>query len=149
MKAIKIMSLAVLVVGSFIVVTIQDVPEKVKKAFANQYPTVTSVHWEKETKTEWEADFMMENVKYSANYREDGTWQETEYEIDDKDVPQTVRKALMKAFPGYKIDEAEKLETHNGVAFEIEMEKGVDEMEIVIDIHGKILKKEMENEDDE
>ncbi|APU11630.1 PepSY-like domain-containing protein [Cellulophaga lytica] len=120
-------------------------PQKVKDAFAKKFPTAKKVKWEKENTTEWEAEFKMNKVEYSANFLEDGTWKETEHEIDENDIPQNVKAALASSFPGYEMEEAEISETQNGTVYEFEIEKDETEIEVAIDANGKVVKQEVKN----
>ncbi|GAL64575.1 PepSY-like domain-containing protein [Algibacter lectus] len=104
--------------------------------------------WEKENATEWEAEFKMNKIEYSANFFEDGTWKETEHEIDENDIPQNVKAALASSFPGYEMEEAEISETQNGTVYEFEIEKDETEMEVAIDANGKVVKQEVKQKDD-
>jgi uncharacterized membrane protein YkoI len=124
------------------------VPQKVIDAFAKKFPATQKVKWEKESEKEWEAEFKMNKVEYSANFLEDGTWLETEHEISEKEVPQNVKSALLTAFPGYEIEEVEISETQMGMVYEFDIEKGETEMEVAIDKSGKIVKQEVKKEDD-
>jgi uncharacterized membrane protein YkoI len=120
------------------------VPQAVKDAFAQKFPTAEKVDWDKESATEWEAEFKMNTLEYSANFLEDGTWKETEHEIDEAEIPQVVITALRSNFPGYEIEETEMAETPQGTVYEFEIENGKTEMEVAIDPNGKVLKKQME-----
>ncbi len=123
-----------------------DVPQKVKEAFDKMFPSIKSVKWDKESDSEWEAEFKMNGTEYSANFLEDGTWTETEHEIKQNDVPENVKTALVSDFPGYKIEASEISETTDGMIYEFEIEKGKSEMEVAIDNTGKVVKKEMEKD---
>jgi uncharacterized membrane protein YkoI len=125
-----------------------DVPQKVKDAFAKKFPTVKKVDWEKESENEWEGEFKMNKIEYSANFSSDGTWLETEHEIDIKDVPENVMKTLKAEFSEYEIEEAEISETPKGSFYEFAIEKGETEMEVVLNSNGEILKSEKEENDD-
>ena len=148
MKTLKV------ILGAFLVTTLfafasggDKAPQKVKEAFAKKFPTAKKVKWEKENANEWEAEFKMNKVEYSANFLEDGTWKETEHEIDENDIPQNVKAALASSFPGYEMEEAEISETQNGTVYEFEIEKGETQMEVAIDPNGKIVKQEVKKED--
>ncbi len=114
-------------------------PQKVKDAFFKKFPTTKKVKWEKENATEWEAEFKMNKVEYSANFLEDGTWTETEHEIDENDIPQNVKAALASSFLGYEIEEVEISETKDGMVYEIEIEKGESEIKLEFDVNGKVV----------
>lgn len=126
----------------------EDAPKKVKDAFAKKFPTVKKVKWEMENETEWEAEFKMEGTEYSANFLEDGTWQETEHEINRKSIPSNVKTTLDTEFSGYTIEEAELTDTTKGSVYEFELEKGEEEMEVAIAINGKVVNKIMKMDDE-
>tara|TARA_R110002049_G_scaffold309289_3_gene520283 strand:- start:4728 stop:5192 length:465 start_codon:yes stop_codon:yes gene_type:complete len=149
MKIIKIVPSLFLGFAMFAFTSVNDkVPQKVTEAFAKKFPTAKKITWEKENATEWEAEFKMNKIEYSANFLEDGTWMETEHEIKKAAIPKNVKDALMEAFPGYDIEEAEISETQKGTLYEFEIEKGESNMEVSINADGKIIKKEIKEEDD-
>lgn len=131
----------------------QDVPANIKTAFAQKFPNATKVNWGKETEKEWEAEFKMDGKEYSANYDNNGTWMETEYEISVKEIPTAVQNTIDKEFPGYKTGESEISETTGGKQFEFSLKKEGTTLEVAIDISGTVTKKEQagkdKNEDDE
>jgi hypothetical protein len=114
----------------------------VKAAFEKKFVSATDVEWEMETDTEWEAEFELDGNDYSANFSVEGVWMETEYEIDEADMPTAVRATLDSSFAGYLMEEAEVIETVNGKAYEFALEKGVMDMEVVISPTGEVLKNE-------
>ncbi|AFL82621.1 Protein of unknown function (DUF2874) [Aequorivita sublithincola DSM 14238] len=124
----------------------EKVPQKVKNAFTKKFPTAKSVKWDKESANEWEAEFKMNKMEYSANFSDDGTWKETEHEIVEKDLPAAVKKALSDGFPGFKTEEMELSETASGAVYEFALEKGDTEMEVAIDSSGKVIKQEKKTE---
>tara|TARA_R110000744_G_scaffold273107_1_gene386012 strand:- start:1421 stop:1885 length:465 start_codon:yes stop_codon:yes gene_type:complete len=125
-----------------------ETPQRVKEAFSMKFPTVKKVKWEKESVTEWEAEFKIKSIEYSASFLEDGTWKETEHEIKKSDIPESINYMLNSEFKGYKIEEAEISETINGSVYEFELEKGGEELEVVFDLNGKLVKKELLKEED-
>lgn len=48
------------------------VPDKVSAAFAAKYPSAQNVKWDKESATEFEAEFVMNGKKMSASFDADG-----------------------------------------------------------------------------
>lgn len=126
-----------------------EAPQKVKDAFAQKFPSATNVEWDRESDTEWEAEFKLNGKEHSSNFMQDGTWVETEFEISKSEVPQMVMDALNTNFEGYEIEEMERSETADGTVYEFVIEKEESEMEVVIDSNGKILKKENKQEEDE
>jgi uncharacterized membrane protein YkoI len=150
MKKIKIFGavLFAALLGSAILAfdAINDAPQKVKEAFAKKFPTVKKVKWDKENETEWEAEFKMNGMEYSANFLENGTWKETEHEIKKSAIPANIKKVLDTEFEGYKIEESEISETSKESVYEFELEKGETMMEVAINKAGAVVKKEMKKE---
>ena len=147
MKKIKILGVllfaATIGSGIYAFGTSNDVPQKLTDAFAKKFPTVKKVKWEKESETEWEAEFKIKGAEYSANFLEDGTWQETEHEITKNAIPENVKITLETDFSGYQIEEAEISEIAEGSLYEFELEKGDGEMEVALTMNGKVVKKVM------
>ncbi|MCB9222587.1 MAG: PepSY-like domain-containing protein [Crocinitomicaceae bacterium] len=126
-----------------------NVPETVKDAFTAKFPNVSKADWEMENDDEWEAEFKQNGTDYSAKFALDGRWLETEYKIKASQLPAEVSATLDRDFSGYKIEKAEVAETPDGEVYEIEIEKGESDMEVVIDGSGKVIKKEMKEDKDE
>lgn len=127
----------------------KDVPAAVKTAFAQKFPEAKKVSWDMEDETEWEAGFKLDGKEYSANFLTNGMWQETEYEIKKSDIPEAIKQTLVKDFDGYEIEEAELSETKEGKLYEIAVEKGEEEWELVFDMKGKLVEKKAIEEEDE
>ena len=113
-------------------------------AFSKKFGQINDVKWSRESSSEWESEFKMDGKAYSANFSNEGAWVETESVIEEDEIPQPLKDALSKAFPGYKIKNAEKSETKDGVLFEFKI-KG-ESKEIVMDNSGNIVN--MENAED-
>jgi len=125
------------------------VPEAVKSAFSQKFPDVTNVKWDRENDNEWEAEFKMNSMDYSANFENSGAWTETEYKINPKDIPEAVKTSLDNESTGAKIEESEICETKDGKVYEFVIRKGDNEMELQINDAGKIVKKEQLEEEEE
>jgi len=124
-------------------------PEAATKAFSAKFPNAKNVKWDKENENEWEAEFKIGGVEYSANYTSDGIWKETEHEIKKSEVPANVIATINTEYAGYKIEEMEISETIEGLVYEFEIEKGESEWEIAIDATGKVTKKEEKKEEED
>jgi uncharacterized membrane protein YkoI len=119
--------------------TRDKVPQKVKDAFEAKFPHAKSVKWEQEVKGEWEAEFKMQGIEFSANFNEDGTWLETEHELENGDLPKPVADRLNTDFSGFEIEEAEMVEREDGLFYEVELKKGKTETKLLIDDNGKVV----------
>ncbi len=118
-----------------------EVPEKVKAGFASKYPNSKVEEWEKEG-DEYEAEFHLNKVEYSAVFTADGTFKELEQEIKTSELPKTVTDYCTKTFVGYKLSEAAKImDANENVMFEAEMSKGKEHFDAIFDSQGSFLKK--------
>ena len=124
------------------------IPERVKKAFAAKYPNVKNVKWDLEKQGQYEAEFKLAKVKTSVLIDENGSVLEVENEINKKELPQAVQNTLKTDFSGYEIEEMEKVEANGVVTYEMDAEQGKEEFELVFDVNGKLLSKEVEKEDE-
>ena len=127
----------------------ENVPAKVKSAFTQKFPTAKKAKWDKENAIEWEVEFKMNGKEYSANFTSDGVWKETEYEIENSDIPTAVKHTLDKEFSGYGLEEAEISETPEGIVYEFDLEKNDNDLEVAISPNGTVVKKEVKEENDE
>lgn len=126
-----------------------NAPTEVTTAFSQKFPTAKKVKWDKENETEWEAEFKMNGKEFSANFTSEGIWKETENEISQAEIPLAVKQTLESEFAGYKIEESEISETAAGKVYEFALEKDESELEVGIAPDGKVMKKEVKNEDEE
>lgn len=126
----------------------KDVPAKIKTAFEQKFPKATKVKWDKEKEAEWEAEFKMNGQEYSANFNSDGSWKETEYEIEKSAIPKKVKQTLNNEFAGYDIEETEISETTDEKVYEFALEKDETDIEVAISPDGRLVKKEVKKEDD-
>ena len=127
-----------------------EVPKAVKDSFAKRFPNLKGVEWSKESDTEFEAEFKNAGKEQSANFDQAGKWLVTETEIKKADLPQAVQASIAKEFAGYKVEEAEKVETANdGIQYEVALEKGESNYEVLLSADGKMLKKEEKKEKDD
>lgn len=148
MKNLFLVSLILAVFGFSACGQKANVPAKVKTAFSQKFPQATNVNWDKESATEWEAEFKMDGNKYSANFDQDGHWKETEYLIHKSELPATVKTTLKNKFAGYDVEKAEVSETPAGKVFEMKIENDETDMEVAINANGKVVKKEVKKDND-
>jgi hypothetical protein len=120
------------------------VPAAVKAAMAKKYPNVTKVTWTTEEK-DFESEFKQDGKEMSAIFNPSGTWKETETAIAFTALPQPVKQYLDQHFKGKKIKETAMINKADGsVAYEAE----INNTDYVFDTNGKLIKKEMEGENE-
>ena len=94
------------------------IPAAVKNAFSQKFPTAKKVNWDLESATEWEAEFKQGGKEYATNLSVNGTWQETEQNLKNADLPEAIKQTLAKEFDKFKIEEAEISQTSEGSVYE-------------------------------
>jgi hypothetical protein len=146
-----------LIVGLIVIMTFglsacgqrKNVPQKVTEAFVQKFPDAKDVKWGKENAKVWEAEFTFDNHKYSANFSIEGTWEETEYVIDESALPEPVRTTLSNEFADYTVNTAEVTDTPEKTMFEIILKNGSKKMEVEILKDGTVVKNDSKKEKEE
>src|SRR6185503_7141999 len=117
------------------------VPDAVKTAFNNKFPAAAEVKWEKESKTELEANFKLNNTDVSANFKLDGTWVETETTIPASDLPPAVSNAVNTKYPGAVYERTEKIEKPGGkILYEVNITVKGKKKELELNPDGSLEK---------
>jgi hypothetical protein len=118
-----------------------EVPDAIKKAFQQKFPTAKKVKWEKEGSNDYEASFLLNGKELSALYSPDGQLKETETEISISELPKAVVDALNKKYPNVKIDEAAKIErADNSIVYETEVKINKKKTDLLFDQNGNETK---------
>lgn len=126
------------------------IPASVLKTFQEKFPEAKAVKWSEESDEEMEAEFKAQGNKYSASFKKDGSWLETEEEVKKQDLPAAVTSTLASQFADYEIEECEKITTPEAEGnFEVLLEKREETIEVVLDKSGKVIKKEIEEEEED
>ena len=133
----KIFSICALFIFSSTLLFAGNPPAAVVNAFKAKFPSATDVKWGKENATEWEAEFSAAGKTSSANFKDDGTFLETETAIPAAEIPSAAMEYIHQNKPGATIKETARIEYADGkVVFEIEV-KGDD---LLFDEAGKFLR---------
>lgn len=127
----------------------QTPPKSVTDNFNSKFSGATKVKWDQEEENEWEAEFKMNGSEMSANFDNAGRWMETEKEMKARQLPSAVQNAVKMQFAGYEIEEASEIETPDFKGYELGIEKGNEEFEVLVNADGKITKKTEEEEDND
>ena len=116
------------------------VTTEAQKAFQTKFPSAKEVKWEMESKDDYEASFVMDGKKGSANFSGKGEWMETEMGIPQANTPKAIIDGFNKAFAGATITEVYKIESKVGKNyFEIEYNLKGKTKEAKIDPTGKVM----------
>jgi hypothetical protein len=121
------------------------VPTAILSKFKERFPEATKVKWIKEDNQNYEAEFKMNRQDQSVVYDPDANWIESEIEIKISELPLSVKETLKHQFPGYKIEEASKIDDKaNGKGYEVEIEKSGQTLEVRLSANGDFLNKKLE-----
>jgi hypothetical protein len=123
MKRITLSVLLVIILSSWVAAV--KPPDAVLKAFKAKFAQAEKVSWSKENAHEYEAEFSINKLKYSANFSETGTWLETESTSSFDGLPEKVKKNFNESHKGAVIKAVSRIETNNGITkYEIEIKMG-------------------------
>jgi len=112
-------------------------PEAVLKAFGEKYSTAEKIRWSKENTHEYEAEFMIKGVNYSANFSDTRLWLETESALTFDSLPEKVQKSFNDTHKNTVIKAISKIETSRGsIKYEIEVKKGGRTIELFYTLDG-------------
>jgi len=130
-----------------------EVPGAVMSAFQKSYPDAKVSGYDKEVvdgKTYFEIETMTDKLEKTYVYLDDATLLQIEEEILAKSLPEIVLASINKAHPNCEIDEADKITRGTTVEYELVVEVGDKEMELLVAVDGQILTSaQVEDEDDD
>lgn len=121
-----------------------DVPAVVAETFKSKFSIAEKINWSLDY-DKYKAEFKVSKSQYSATFDKDGKWLKTETYLKPSDLPKSAKENLTKEFgelSDYKIEDPEKVETKDGINYEMEVRKGELTYRIVISEKGEILSKE-------
>ena len=102
-----------------------DIPKRVADAFAKKFPAATNIKWGKENAKEYEVEFKLNGKSASANFLTDGSWVETEMQINISEAPALVTAAVQQKHAGASIIKLYKIDNNKGVlTYEAEIKTG-------------------------
>lgn len=111
------------------------VPTVVEKAFNTKYSPDIPRTWQKHYYG-YEAVFIQNNIKYEAEYSDNGEWLETEYYVSEKEFPKAVLQKIKKERPNFVITKYEIEITPQGIFYEVDITDGEIEEELYFDEKG-------------
>lgn len=117
-----------------------SVPAATEKAFQQKFAGAANVKWDKENKNEYEAGFILNGKKGSANFSATGEWLETEMSIPVSSAPKAVLDGFAKAYKDATITELYQVESKTGKNyFEIEYTRKGKKKEAKLDANGHLI----------
>lgn len=120
-----------------------QVPAPVKSAFAKAFPAAMDVEWDlKGTHYKVEFETGLFFTDHEAWYDAAGNMLRHEEEISASDLPAAVTTAINSEFPGYIVDDTERITVEGVLSYVVELEsKGQADWKVAYDANGKQLQK--------
>lgn len=119
------------------------VPAPVTAAFEKAFPHAMDVEWKvrgAQYKVEFETGLLF--TDHEIWYDASGKLLRHEEEISTGDLPPAVGPAIGKDFPGYRVDEAERITVEGVVSYVVELDQhGQPDLKVAYDAAGKQLEK--------
>ena len=137
----NIFFIALFVCSAFTTVLAQQNPSKaVKYAFDKKFPNAIKVKWEKENDTEYEVEFLLNRIEYSANFSNKGIWLETEKSIKYTTLPEAVKNSFRETYKTEIVKDVAEIEMANGeLKYEIEYKSGLKSKDVFYSKEGKSI----------
>ena len=113
------------------------IPKEIIEAFNANFKGSTVESWDKENDGGYEAEFELNGIESSATFSSKGKLLETEQEIEESSLPNSITEYLKTNYSDKNIDEVAKITTGEGlIKYEVEIEKA----DLIFDDKGNILK---------
>lgn len=123
----------------------ENVPAAVMSAFKLAYPKAEIIGTSQETEDStsyFEIESRDGKVTRDVLYKADGTVKEMEEQVTKAELPAAIKDAIANEYPKGKIKKSEKAMREGTITYELIVKNRQDEMEVVLDETGKILKTE-------
>lgn len=118
-----------------------DVPAAAKSAFAQRYPGVKVLGWNREDLI-YEVKFVQNGERRDAEYTANGVLTAMERTIDEKTLPRVVLDAFYRDYPEHDLTEIEEItDARTGaISYELDFTRGRRRFEVVYSPKGEILR---------
>jgi len=118
------------------VLTLNDVPPAISKAFAKSHPKVTTVEWTK-TENNFKANYVVDSTDRSATYTVAGKVTETEKQISVASLPSSIITYVNTNFQDAYVKKASKITSTKG---KVNYCVKIKDVVLMFDSNGKNIK---------
>lgn len=124
------------------------VPDAVQAALQAKYSEPEEVEWY-QSGNKYEAEFEADDKETTVLFNKRGKLLMTETELEEEDLPQSVRDYVAANYPDHPIEEADKEENRKGLFYEVELMIDGQEVELRFDADGNFIEEEREETETE
>lgn len=121
---------------------IRKIPAQVTEAFKEKYPQASNVEW-KDKVSGFTASFENDGINYEAKFNNRGEWQSTEQQIEQDEIPETVKEGFEKSkYSEWDIKEIHRIELPGEIfQYRVQVEKSeVRKKNLLFNSGGRLLK---------
>lgn len=115
------------------------VNEAVKSFIEQRYEGATIREAEYDRDGLLDVEFLHDGLVKDAYFNSANVWLYTEWDIALASLPKVVTDAVAQAYPDFRIEEADFIETENNSYYEIEIDKGGVEQWVFVTVDGVIV----------
>lgn len=115
-----------------------EVPSVVVNTFKQKFPKATDVEWEMKEKL-YNVEFEIGRADHEAWINDSGKVVKHKFDVTASQLPKEVTAGVNTLYKGYRIDDAEKIETAERVLYKLELKTLTKEEDVVFDSQGKVV----------
>lgn len=119
-------------------INVSEVPTAVQTAFSNESANATDVEWEKDLEN-YKVEFEVNRMEHEVWFDASGKIIKKEKNITEAELPQAVKNTIQSKYNGYRIDDIEMTWQNETTRYEVELEKGREELKVTFDEKGMVL----------
>lgn len=139
----KNLKLAALALFATVAVNAQDlkksaVPSNAMQSFEKEYSNATDVEWEQENNL-YKVEFDIDRKEHEIWYDASGKMSKMEKELNENDLPQTIKSKITSTYTSFIIDDIEMKEESGKTTYKVELEKGREEKTVIFDKSGSVI----------
>lgn len=121
----------------------RKIPAEVTDAFSQKFPGATKVEW-KDKLTGYSATFELDKVSYLVNYNNKASWESTEQDIEESDLPEEVKSGFDKSkyAEDWTISKIQKIELpKDEIQYRLQIANGdIKKRNLYFNEEGRLLK---------
>ena len=117
-----------------------NIPSAVVSSFQQKFSNTTQVEWEVESNV-YKVEFKSNGHEQEAWIDQSGRVISHKEELLISELPAAVTAGIERDFPGYRREDAEKLETDGKTTYKLDVKKAKEEWKVIYDTEGKLLSK--------